>query len=304
MRTTNPAHAGSITLDNRLTPSELPALTDEKIWKGTGGNVEEVDWPDLATHAGLTTAHGAVSAATPNKIVVRDAAGRSKVVAPSAEDDIALKSNVTTVNSALTDHAALTTAHGAVSAATASKIVVRDVAGRAKFVAGAAAGDALIYEQIPTAGIWTLLETLSPAAVVSISSSVLTAYDLFLVQIKLAVSNSDTFCMVLNDDTGTNYRNRFLATSTTINENTNRQAFYLAAFTNAQNTTGELLLNGKLGAARVPIACRIACTQSGCNVTLEGDYNAAANITKFTFKTYGGAYTITGKIQIYGKNFP
>ena len=45
MKTTNPAHAGSLTLDNRLTPSELPALTDEKIWKGTGGNVEEVDMP-------------------------------------------------------------------------------------------------------------------------------------------------------------------------------------------------------------------------------------------------------------------
>lgn len=29
----------------RVTVTELPALTDEKIWKGTGGNVEEVDLP-------------------------------------------------------------------------------------------------------------------------------------------------------------------------------------------------------------------------------------------------------------------
>ena len=40
--------------------------------------------------------HGAVSAATASKIIIRDAAGRAKVVAPSAEDDIALKSTVNT----------------------------------------------------------------------------------------------------------------------------------------------------------------------------------------------------------------
>ena len=44
----------------------------------------------------------------------------------------------------LTTHTALTTAHGAVSAATASKMVVRDAQGQAAFAAPAAAGDALI----------------------------------------------------------------------------------------------------------------------------------------------------------------
>lgn len=38
----------------RVTVSELPAMTDEKIWKGTGGNVEEVDMP--AAGATLTVA--------------------------------------------------------------------------------------------------------------------------------------------------------------------------------------------------------------------------------------------------------
>jgi hypothetical protein len=48
-------------------------------------------------HVDLTTGiHGAVSTATASKLLIRDAAGRAKVVAPSAEDDIALKSNVTT----------------------------------------------------------------------------------------------------------------------------------------------------------------------------------------------------------------
>ncbi len=62
---------------------------------------------DLTNHAGLTTGvHGAVSAATASKIIIRDAAGRAKVAAPAAEDDIALKSNVTNVQSNLTAHLA------------------------------------------------------------------------------------------------------------------------------------------------------------------------------------------------------
>jgi len=65
--------------------------------------------------ANTTTAHGAVSAATASKIIIRDAAGRAKVAAPSAEDDIALKSNVTTVQTNLTEHQAdlITDADGA-----------------------------------------------------------------------------------------------------------------------------------------------------------------------------------------------
>jgi len=51
----------------------------------------------LKDHVDASTGiHGAVSAATASKIIIRDAAGRAKVVAPSAEDDIALKLTVTT----------------------------------------------------------------------------------------------------------------------------------------------------------------------------------------------------------------
>jgi len=39
--------------------------------------------------------HGSTSAATPSKLVERDADGRAKFAAPDAEDDVALKSNVT-----------------------------------------------------------------------------------------------------------------------------------------------------------------------------------------------------------------
>ena len=50
----------------------------------------------LKAHAEATSGvHGGVAIATPSTFMVRDAAGRAAVVAPSAESDIALKSNVT-----------------------------------------------------------------------------------------------------------------------------------------------------------------------------------------------------------------
>lgn len=46
----------------RVTVAELPALTDEKIWKGTGANVEEVDMP--VAGAALTVAETEVFSGT------------------------------------------------------------------------------------------------------------------------------------------------------------------------------------------------------------------------------------------------
>lgn len=49
---------------------------------------------ELSAHTSATTAHGSTSAATANAIMQRDAAGRAKVAAPSAVDDIARKDTV------------------------------------------------------------------------------------------------------------------------------------------------------------------------------------------------------------------
>lgn len=49
---------------------------------------------DLDTHTTDEAAHGATSAATANKIVRRDAAGRFKAVAPAAADDVVIKSTL------------------------------------------------------------------------------------------------------------------------------------------------------------------------------------------------------------------
>lgn len=45
-------------------------------------------------HANATSVHGATSAATANRMIIRDASGRAKVTAPSAADDIARKDTV------------------------------------------------------------------------------------------------------------------------------------------------------------------------------------------------------------------
>src|SRR5690606_8504369 len=47
-------------------------------------------------HASLTNAHSATSAATPNRIIIRDSAGRAKVAPPSAPDDIVRLAEVNT----------------------------------------------------------------------------------------------------------------------------------------------------------------------------------------------------------------
>lgn len=54
------AAGGALRKGTRVTVTELPAMTDEKIWKGTGGNVEEVDIPvtGAQTATGTYTGNG------------------------------------------------------------------------------------------------------------------------------------------------------------------------------------------------------------------------------------------------------
>lgn len=60
----------------------------------------------VTTHENKTSTHGATSAATANRIIIRDASGRAKVAAPSATDDIARKDTVDTVQADLDAHKA------------------------------------------------------------------------------------------------------------------------------------------------------------------------------------------------------
>ena len=97
-------------IDLAVTVDKIAAntITEAKManaMKKQAGGVAEYD--TVSGHLlDTTTAHGAVSTATASKVVVRDANGRAKFSAPSDEDDVALKSNVTTVATNLTTHIA------------------------------------------------------------------------------------------------------------------------------------------------------------------------------------------------------
>ncbi len=99
-------------------PKENWAASDVPIkddFNRIEGNTDQLR-TDVDTHTAADNAHGAVSLATANKIIIRDAYGRAKIAAPSAPDDIAQKNTVDTVQTALTNHQSLTnTAHGGIA---------------------------------------------------------------------------------------------------------------------------------------------------------------------------------------------
>lgn len=126
--------AAAVRLGRVTTGATLDDLTladDRGLLPGAAARAAQ---DDLDTHAAATTAHSATSAATPERIVKRDAAGRAKIVDGAAADDAATKGQVDT-------HAALTDAHSATPAATADRIVMRDASGRAKVAVPAASDD-------------------------------------------------------------------------------------------------------------------------------------------------------------------
>lgn len=106
---------------------------------------------NLTNHMSNSSAHGATSSATISTIMLRDNAGRAKIVDPQAATDIANKQYVDAFGNAYTAHAAATTAHGAVSAPTPSTMMVRDGAGRAQVVSPSAGNDITNKTYVDTA---------------------------------------------------------------------------------------------------------------------------------------------------------
>jgi len=80
------------------------ATTKAQVGLGNVDNVKQATKAEFDAHANLTAAHSATSTATANRIIIRDSAGRAKVAAPSASDDIARKAEVDAVSSALNSH--------------------------------------------------------------------------------------------------------------------------------------------------------------------------------------------------------
>src|SRR3990172_6648119 len=94
------------------------------------------------THAALTSPHGAVSEATANKLIVRDSAGRAQVAYPTENEQIATVAYVWDASGiGIAAHNAVTNPHSAVSAPTASLLVLRDSVGRAQVASPSVSGE-------------------------------------------------------------------------------------------------------------------------------------------------------------------
>lgn len=111
-----------------------PSVAADIATKGYADAVQT----NLNTHINIQTAgvHGSTVAATANKAVHRNAAGRAKVAAPSVAADIARKDTVDI-------HAALAAAgiHGSAVAAIANKLIHRNASSRAQIATPSAAAD-------------------------------------------------------------------------------------------------------------------------------------------------------------------
>jgi len=178
-----------------------------------------------------------------------------------------------------------------------------------KLLKGAGAGADPTEIDVPLAGIWTLLETLSPAGVASINSSALTAYDMFMVIFRVTegtASFASYFAMKLNGDGGGNYCHVNLTSGNSVTNTSGDARFRIAGSGTIAvrwEKVGKIYLPGKKGAVRVPIGVVVGQGDPVADyITLSGFYIAAANITSFTFLSATG--TMTGKIQIYGMDFP
>ncbi|MCW6598669.1 hypothetical protein [Yersinia ruckeri] len=88
-------------------------------------------------------------AATGGKLVIRTVTGQIKAADPQADDDVVTKKFMTTSNSdAVTAHANKTDVHGATSAATASRLIIRDANGRAQVNAPLADADIATFKVV------------------------------------------------------------------------------------------------------------------------------------------------------------
>ncbi len=99
----------------------------------------------ISAHSSQTNPHGSTVSAAAGRMILRDGFGRAKIAAPAESDDIARKADVdaeaASRASADSSHALLTNPHGATSAATPIRIMMRDTHGRAKVAAPASSDD-------------------------------------------------------------------------------------------------------------------------------------------------------------------
>lgn len=137
------------------------------------------------------------------------------------------------------------------------------------------------------------------------SSGTITAHDLLIIRYSLLNSDAGDMYFTLNNDTAGNYSYTHIdgAVLTVVTGASSIHLFESSA-TDVTNT-GMIIIPGKRNAAETRIGIAMLCgNPSNFDVTLNGGYVGvpAGGITRVDLGVTAG--TMTGKIRIYGYNFP
>ena len=145
---------------------------------------------------------------------------------------------------------------------------------------------------------WTLIETLSPVAVNTISSSVLAAHDMWMLIAELYSAGlgalEENLFLQLNSDGGANYEGRYID-DTVIVQETGVTAIRLGSRDGSTPLFGIVYVKGRSAGGKVVVYGGLTRGRV-YNMGLDGNYNAGADITRFTMNAITA---FTGEIKIY-----
>lgn len=166
------------------------------------------------------------------------------------------------------------------------------------------AGTNPAWANVPS-GEWTLLTTLSPSGVSTITASSLAAYAAYKVVVLNTISGNaaeDWLALRFNGDTGANYQYKYIS-GTTVTSTTGATSLLFAESTNNLRTYAEALIAGISGGY-----CNVNTYPSfpqggvGTPRTFLGGNWAVANSTQINSITVMSGQTFTGTIYVYGRN--
>lgn len=154
---------------------------------------------------------------------------------------------------------------------------------------------------------WTAIETLSPSAVTTITTSALPVYDMYKLVLNLSPSATDNINIRLNGDSGATQYYNMGVVSTGVSTGNGSSCVIMTVGANTDKIQGEILIGGKspaVASGKVGISINVGCGANTNAVMFAGSYKAgnATQISSATIFSSGGVVTITGKIVVYGRN--
>lgn len=153
---------------------------------------------------------------------------------------------------------------------------------------------------------WVLLETLTPSGVSTSTSSSLTAYKQYKVEIDLTPATASAYLgMRFNGDTGNNYKFNYLSSGTfTVVDNTSSIKLAVSQFINLLNHRGAFIINGVCGdngSSGQLTMNNVSYTAHGLINTFFGGWNGGRGTQISTINLFSDQ-NFSGTIKIFGRN--